>query len=148
MNKLGQAGIDGMLKSLNDPWTEYLSPSLVRSFEQDLQGTYSGIGATMQMKGDRLLVTSVFDGSPARRRAWRPATRSSAWTAEPTAGLSLVANIGHIKGAAGTKVTLVVAPAAGGAAAHPHADPQGDRRAAHACTACCMPAPSRSATWR
>jgi carboxyl-terminal processing protease len=114
VSKLGQAGIDGMLKSLNDPWTEYLSPSLVRSFAQDLQGTYTGIGATLQMKGDRLLITSVFDGSPAKMAGLAAGDRIVSVDGRSTAGLSLVANIAHIKGATGTKVTLVVAPAGGG----------------------------------
>ena len=114
VSKLGQAGIDGMLKSLNDQWTEYLSPSLVRLFAQDLQGTYSGIGARLQMKGDRLLITSVFDGSPAQMAGLGVGDRIVSVDGRPTAGLSLVANTAHIKGAAGTKVTLVVAPAAGG----------------------------------
>jgi carboxyl-terminal processing protease len=115
VNKLEQSGITGMLKSLNDPWTEYLSPSLVRWFEQDLQGTYTGIGATMEMKGTKLLVKSVFTGSPAQTAGLAAGDHVISVDGRPTAGLSLVANIAHIKGAAGTKVTLVVQPAGGAA---------------------------------
>jgi carboxyl-terminal processing protease len=115
VNKLGQAGVDGMLKSLNDPWTEYLSPSLVRWFQQDLQGTYTGIGATLELKGTNLLIKSVFDGSPVQTAGLGAGDHILSVDGRPTAGLSLVANIAHIKGTAGTKVTLVVQPAAGGA---------------------------------
>jgi carboxyl-terminal processing protease len=113
VNKLEQSGVTGMLKSLNDPWTEYLSPSLVRWFEQDLQGTYTGIGATLEMKGAKLLVKSVFTGSPAQLAGLGAGDHVISVDGRPTAGLSLVANIAHIKGAAGTKVTLVVQPAQG-----------------------------------
>jgi carboxyl-terminal processing protease len=113
VNKLEQSSVNGMLKSLNDPWTEYLSPSLVRWFEQDLNGTYTGIGATMEMKGTRLLVKSVFSGSPAQTAGRTAGDQIISVNGRPTAGLSLVANIAHIKGAAGTKVTLVVQPAHG-----------------------------------
>jgi carboxyl-terminal processing protease len=115
VKKLEESGVTGMLKSLNDPWTEYLSPSLVRWFEQDLKGTYSGIGATMEMQGTKMLVKSVFAGSPAQTAGLTAGDQIISVNGRPTSGLSLVANIAHIKGRAGTKVTLVVQPARGGA---------------------------------
>ena len=66
------------------------------------------------MKGGRLLITAVFDGSPARLAGLKAGDQIVSVDGRPTAGLSLAANTAHIKGAAGTKVTLVVAPAAGG----------------------------------
>jgi carboxyl-terminal processing protease len=112
---LRQASIDGMLKSLNDPWTEYLTPAEVRAFNTEIQGTYSGIGAVLEKKGEKLIITAVFDGSPAKRAGLGAGDQILSIDGKATAGLALEVNIAHIKGPVGSKVTLVVAPASGGA---------------------------------
>ena len=113
--KLGLAGIDGMLASLKDPWTEYLTPQEMRQFTEVTEGKYSGVGASLEKKDNKLLITVVFDGSPAQAAGLRPGDQIVAVDGRPTADLSLQSSIAFIKGKAGTSVTLQVLPAAGGA---------------------------------
>ena len=47
VDKLSQAGVRGSLKSLNDPYTVYLSPKETQAFEEKQSGQYSGIGAAL-----------------------------------------------------------------------------------------------------
>jgi len=65
--RLGQSGIAALLKSLHDPYTVYFTPKQSRLFSQELQGTYTGIGAALAKKGSALTVTRVFNGSPAAK---------------------------------------------------------------------------------
>ena len=45
VNKLSSAGVNGTLKSLNDPWTVYIDRTQLPAFDQSLSGQYFGIGA-------------------------------------------------------------------------------------------------------
>jgi carboxyl-terminal processing protease len=78
-----------------------------------MDARYSGIGATLQKKDGAVLITGVFDGSPAKEAGLKPGDTIVAVDGKPTAGLSLEAAISLIKGPAGTKVTLTIKPADG-----------------------------------
>jgi carboxyl-terminal processing protease len=113
--KLGLAGIDGLLASLKDPWTEYLTPQELQQFTELTQGKYSGVGASLEKKDKKLLITAVFDGSPAQKAGLKPGDQIVAVDGRLTADLSLQSSIASIKGKAGAPVTLQIVPAAGGA---------------------------------
>jgi len=112
--KLGLASIDGMLASLKDPWTVYLTAEEMRQFTEVTEGKYSGVGASLEKKDQRLLIVTVFDGSPAQKAGLKPGDQIIAVDGRPTADLSLQSSIAYIKGKAGTTVTLRVVPADGG----------------------------------
>jgi carboxyl-terminal processing protease len=105
--KLGNEAVDGMLESLDDPYTVYLDPSEARLLREQTEGHYSGIGASLQKDEDgALLITGVFDGSPAQEAGLRPGDRILAVDDVLTKDRSLDANIAHIKGEEGTEVEL------------------------------------------
>ena len=84
VNKLSDAGVNGMLKSLKDPYTVYLSPKEVQDFEEKERGSYSGIGASLQKTEDGLVITVGVRRVAGRRpRASAPATSSWRSTASP-----------------------------------------------------------------
>ena len=53
-----------MLKSL-DPYTVYISESEIEDFRFATTGEYGGIGATIKIKEQRVLVTELYENSPA-----------------------------------------------------------------------------------
>lgn len=107
--KLGTAGIDGMLESLDDPYTVYLTANEAQLLREQTEGRYSGIGATLQKNDDgTVLITGVFDGSPARKSGLRAGDTILAVDGVPTKDRSLEQNIAHIKGDEGTVVKLRV----------------------------------------
>ena len=75
--QLGQSGIAGLLASLHDPYTVYFTAQQAAAFRNELNGTYTGIGTAIDMKGGRLTVTQVFSGSPAAQAGVRPGEASS-----------------------------------------------------------------------
>jgi carboxyl-terminal processing protease len=108
VDKLSEAGVSGMLKSLKDPYTVYLTPKEVQEFEEKERGSYSGIGASLQKTEDGLVITSVFDGSPAKAAGLVPGDRILSVDGKPTKSAAIETSISRIKGEEGTTVVLSV----------------------------------------
>ena len=67
-DKLYEGAVAGIVKTLNDPYSEYLAIEDLKDFEEDMQGEYVGVGMTVQKKrGEPLEVVSPFVGSPAEK---------------------------------------------------------------------------------
>lgn len=65
-DKLYEGAISGVLKTLDDPYSEYLDKESLKEFSEDLDGVYSGVGLSIRKeKGQYLEVISPFIGSPA-----------------------------------------------------------------------------------
>ena len=60
-----RASIDGMIESLDDPYTQFISPSDTAEFNKQLRGTYAGIGAEVTQRDGYLAIISPMDDSPA-----------------------------------------------------------------------------------
>ncbi len=99
-----------MLKSLNDPYTVYLTPKEVRDFEEKERGSYSGIGASLQKTKEGLVITTVFDGSPAKAKGLSPGDVIVTVDGEPTKGVAIDTSISRIKGDEGSTVVLGIQP--------------------------------------
>jgi len=63
---LENGALQGMVGSLNDPYTTYFSPDDYRLFNDHSNGQFTGIGVLMEEKGGNLTVVRVFDNSPAQ----------------------------------------------------------------------------------
>jgi carboxyl-terminal processing protease len=108
VDKLETASVTGMLKVLDDPWTVYMDPTETKKFEELTTGSYSGIGAGLEKKDGKLLVTEVFDGSPAKEAGIAAGDQIVSVDGVPTADKSVEANVANIKGPAGTDVILEI----------------------------------------
>jgi carboxyl-terminal processing protease len=114
VDKLSQAGVRGSLKSLNDPYTVYLSPKETQGFEEKQSGQYSGIGAALEKSKQDLVITSVFAGSPAAKAGLKPGDIIVTVDGQPTADAAIESSIARIKGNEGTHVKVGIKPKAGG----------------------------------
>ena len=110
VDKLSTAGINGMLKSLDDPYTVYLTPKEVQDFEEKERGSYSGIGASLQKTDEGLVITAVFEGSPAKAAGLAPGDAIVSVDGQSTKDASIETSISRIKGQEGTPVKLGVQP--------------------------------------
>jgi carboxyl-terminal processing protease len=115
VDKLSKAGVDGTLKSLDDPYTVYLTPEEYNASNERLSGQFSGIGAVLE-KGKRgLVIIKVYDGSPAQAAGLRPGDVIVKVDGKPTKGVDISTSVARIKGAEGTHVLLDVQPKGSGA---------------------------------
>ena len=106
VTKLGQKGITALLASLHDPYTVYFTPQEAKQFQQELSGSYTGVGVAVDVKSGRLTVTRVFPGSPAASAGITPGEVIVSVDGKPTAGQTASADVARLTGPAGTTVRL------------------------------------------
>ncbi|MHB8169293.1 MAG: S41 family peptidase [Thermoleophilia bacterium] len=98
--------VNGMVASLNDPYTVYLDPRAFKAFNDHTQGTFVGIGVTLEPKNGQLVVISVIAQSPAQQADIRAGDVILAVGGQPVAGKAPDDAAAMVRGAAGTPVTL------------------------------------------
>jgi hypothetical protein len=84
VSELSQAGVDGALETLDDPYTVYLTPRENRQLQMTESGQYSASALRSRRK---TAASSSPAPSPGRRqetRALGPVTSSSRWMARPS----------------------------------------------------------------
>lgn len=65
---LVDAAIDGMLSSLDDPYSTYMDEENSDAFSESVDGSYTGIGVTMLLNDDgEFVVLDVLEDSPAEK---------------------------------------------------------------------------------
>lgn len=99
--------VDGILKRLDDPHTDYLSPAEFVALQERTEGSYSGVGLTVGPARGGLVVTSAFDG-PARAAGIRKGDVIIRIDGKPVLRLPFRQSLALIKGENGTIVDLVV----------------------------------------
>ncbi|MBR7042550.1 MAG: S41 family peptidase [Bacilli bacterium] len=66
-NELIEAAIDGMVSSVGDIYTNYNDVESTDSFNQLVNGTYEGIGCTITLKDEEVVIVDVYDNTPASK---------------------------------------------------------------------------------
>lgn len=100
--------INGMLQATGDPYTTFFSPEEQKSFEEELNGTFEGIGAEMGIQDGTLTVIAPLEGMPAEAAGLRPGDKVLKIDGVNTDTLSLEEAVNKIRGPKGTKVTLSI----------------------------------------
>ena len=66
-NNLLQSAIKGMTDSLNDPYTVFMNSDEFKSFMEQSEGHFVGIGAQLGIKDNKITVIAPIEGSPAEK---------------------------------------------------------------------------------
>ncbi len=106
---LERAAVEGMLKALGDKWSNYYAPAEFASFQDALEGRYTGVGLWLRPLADgRVEIGSVQPGSPAAAAGVLAGDVlvSVGGTAVLGRGVDDVATL--LQGPAGSKVSVVV----------------------------------------
>lgn len=106
--KLVYGAISGMVKAVGDPYTTFFPPVESRRFQEDVNGSFSGIGAEIGIRKEILTIITPLKGSPAERAGLLAADKVLKINATSTAELSLEEAVGFIRGPQGTEVTLTI----------------------------------------
>jgi carboxyl-terminal processing protease len=110
--ELGNASLQGMVRELrkrhDDRFSEYFSPENLESFNQQLEGRFSGIGLSVIEVKKGLQVAQVFPRSPADGAGIEIGDTVVSVGGESIAGQSSTEATKKIKGPEGTEVTIGV----------------------------------------
>jgi carboxyl-terminal processing protease len=114
--QFAEVAMAGMLHSVRDPYTVYLSPLEIRGLEEELQGgAFGGIGVyIVQDPRSGAILVDPIDGNPAIKAGVRPGDTILAVDETSVLGMKLDAVESRIRGALGSVVALKVR--------HPHSD--------------------------
>ncbi|MBI4990470.1 S41 family peptidase [Candidatus Gottesmanbacteria bacterium] len=106
--KMVYGAISGMVNSLDDPYTVFLSPDQNKEAKDDLGGKLEGIGVQLGIKDKKIIVIAPLKDTPAEKAG----IRSGDWIIKvdgiETNNWTLPEAVSKIRGPKGSKVNLTV----------------------------------------
>ena len=66
-DKIMDGAINGMLQTLEDPYTTYMNPKEAQLFEEAVTSSFQGIGAEVSMEDGKVMITTPIKGAPAEK---------------------------------------------------------------------------------
>jgi carboxyl-terminal processing protease len=107
-DRLDEASLRGIVESLGDPYSHYLTPKEAELQQEAISGEFEGVGMTVEEDRRGLRVLSVFEKSPAARAGIQKGDLVVSVNGRSIAGVSSEVATGRIKGPAGSEVRLEV----------------------------------------
>lgn len=100
--------LDGMTGALNDPYSDFLDAAETSQFTDSIESSFEGIGATLEKKGEDILIVAPIKGAPAEEAGLRPGDIIKAVDGESIEGMAVEEAVQLIRGEKGSEVTLTI----------------------------------------
>lgn len=100
--------VSGMVQSIDDPYSMFMTPSENKEFHDSLNGTLQGIGAELTVRDGFIVIVAPIKGSPASRAGLLPGDMILAVDGEEIKGQTLQQVVQRIRGQKGTEVKLTI----------------------------------------
>jgi carboxyl-terminal processing protease len=107
-SRLDDASLKGVVESLRDPFSHYLTPKEAAQLRDSVHGEFEGVGMSVEEDRRGLRVLRVFDSSPAERAGIHKDDLIVAVNGRSIAGVNSEVATARIKGPEGTRVRLEV----------------------------------------
>lgn len=98
----------GLVDSLEDPYTIFMTPEETEKFEESISGEFEGIGAEIGVRKGNLVIVTPIKGSPAELAGIKSGDVIFKIDGETTHGMSIEEAVTNIRGPKGEKVVLTV----------------------------------------
>ena len=105
---LVNAAVDGMIQSLDDPYSNYMTEEETEVFNQEVNGSYVGIGATVVWTEDKSYVSEIIPDSPADKAGLQVNDVLLEIDGSDVSTMSLTEISNLMKGETGTKVKIKI----------------------------------------
>ncbi|WP_100405431.1 S41 family peptidase [Bacillus solitudinis] len=106
--ELLEGAIEGMLRTLDDPYSVYMDQDTAKQFMESLGSHFEGIGAEVSMTDGKVTIVAPFRESPAEKAGLQPNDQIIKIDGESIEGLSLYEAVLQIRGEKGTEVKLTI----------------------------------------
>lgn len=106
--KMLYGAIDGMVSSLDDPYTNFMDPEKAEEFKEEIDGNFEGVGAEIGIKNDQLTIIAPLSDSPAEKAGLRARDAILEIDGKNTSEMNLIEAVYMIRGAKGTEVKLII----------------------------------------
>lgn len=98
----------GLASSVDDPYTEFFNVEDSKAFEEELSGSFQGIGAELGKEGGNIVVIAPIAGFPAEKAGVRSGDIIVLIDDQPASDLTITEAVKLIRGEAGTNVKLTM----------------------------------------
>lgn len=105
--KLMRSGMDAMLGGL-DPFTNYISETDIEGYRYLYDGRYNSVGAEAKQMGDWVVITEIFEDSPAHKSGLKVGDAILTVDGQSAKGRSKDDVMAFLRGVPGTKIDLEV----------------------------------------
>jgi len=106
--KMTYGAISGMVASLGDQFSMYMTPDEAKNFEEDLKGSFDGIGAELESKSGYLVIVAPLDGSPAEKAGLLAQDIITKVDGKSVPDMNYSEAVANIRGKKGTQVVLSI----------------------------------------
>lgn len=100
--------ISGMVNSAGDPYTVFFEPVSSQKFQEEISGTFGGVGIEIGKRNGILTVISPLKDTPAYRAGVKAGDKIIKIDNNPTDDISIEEAVSMIRGKKGTKVVLTL----------------------------------------
>lgn len=100
--------ISGLAASTDDPYTVFFPPEESKVFEEDISGSFGGVGMEIGIRDNILTVISPLKDTPAERAGIESGDKIISIDGESTSGITVEEAVQKIRGEIGTEVELVL----------------------------------------
>jgi len=100
--------IKGMVASVKDPYTFFLTPQENKQSKDDLAGEFEGIGAQLGLKNGQIVVIAPLNNSPAEKAGVKGGDLVLKVNHQSTKNWTLIEAVKKIRGKQGTKVVITM----------------------------------------
>ncbi|WP_010278647.1 S41 family peptidase [Paenibacillus senegalensis] len=107
-DQIVDGAINGMLASLNDPYSVYMTAAEAKQFDESISSSFEGIGAEVSMQNGRVTIVSPIKESPAEKAGLRAQDVILSVDGEKLDGLTLNEAVAKIRGPKGSEVKLEI----------------------------------------
>lgn len=109
-DKMFDGAIDGMVYSMGDPYTRYVSYRDYENFKIETEGRFGGIGVTVDTSNSEkgIKIVSTMDGQGAQLAGIKPDDTITAVDGKPISGMAVEDAVALIRGEIGTNVKLTI----------------------------------------
>lgn len=107
-DQLLNGAIDGMVKSLDDPYSTYMDQTEASSFHENISSSFEGIGATIREEEGKIVIDAPIKGSPAEKAGLKPNDKILSVDGKSLEGMKVGEAVTHIRGKKDTKAQLVI----------------------------------------
>lgn len=100
--------IEGLTASYGDPYTVFFPPKETTEFEEEVRGSFEGVGMEIVLKDKVITVVAPLKSTPAERAGIKPGDQILKIDKLYTGGMTVEEAVQHIRGPRGSTVTLVI----------------------------------------
>lgn len=106
--KMFYGAIKGMVASMEDPYTFFLTPEENKQAKADLDGKFEGIGAQLGLKDNKITIIAPLKESPAEKSGVKAGDIITQVNGISVKGWTLIQAVSKIRGPKDTKVKLTI----------------------------------------